>query len=388
MTTRRILYLTLVSYLVVAGILAHAALLTVFLVAPDLLEKARYHLAVRLEGAIAVPGVQAQPGMSLQAEIAQTLPPWHPLEASAGVPAGESRIGDRRFESLKAAARALRDDQTLVIGPGVYHEPLFIQADRVTVRGDGHAVIENTAHAGKGAIVVKGDDVHIVNLECRHITVPDGNGACVRQSGPNLTLTHVYFHDSQQGVLAGKGSERLMVEDSRFERLGFGGRAHGIYTSSRELTVRDSVFVAIGDGSHAIKSRAAETRIATSVVASLSTDTGRLLDISNGGEVIVTGSVLAQGPGTDNSAVIGYGLEKRLHANNRIMLEGNTILLERRGGSRLLRAQPGTPEPVLRGNAIITDDRLGVDGIDASNRLFESREAAGLPPYPYLPRAD
>ncbi len=388
MTPRRIFHRAIVCYLVVAGGLAHAALLVVFLVAPDLLDKARYHLAVSLEGATADPQAMAESGLSLRSEIARTLGPWGPLAASGDIPVGESRIGSRRFKSLKAAARALRDGQTLVIGPGVYNEPLFVRANNVTIRGDGHAVIENAAHAGKAAMVVKGDGVEIVNLECRHITVPDGNGACVRQSGQNLKLSHVYFHGSQQGVLAGSGSGRLMVEDSRFERLGFGGRAHGIYTLGNELGVSNSVFVAIGDGSHAIKSRAAMTVIENSLIASLSAKTGRLLDISNGGELIVTGSVLAQGPATDSSAIIGYGLEKIRHKQNRITLEGNTILLERRRGSRLLRGERGSPEPVLQGNTIITDARLGVDDIGPDNPVFESREAAGLPPYPYLPLPD
>src|SRR5690606_27406697 len=126
-------------------------------------------------------------------------------------------------------ASALEDGDVLRIAAGVYNEAIVIRASNVVVEGEGLVVLEGKAAGGKAAIVNKGNFNQIRNIECRQIAVPDRNGACVRHEGKNLKLYHVYFHDSEQGILAGNKSGMVIIENSRFQNLGKAGRAHAIY---------------------------------------------------------------------------------------------------------------------------------------------------------------
>ena len=70
----------------------------------------------------------------------------------------------------------------------------------------------------KNTLVVMGNSVLIEGLECSGIHVPSGNGACLRLEGKDITIRKVFFHDSEEGILGGRGL--TVIEDSRFERLG------------------------------------------------------------------------------------------------------------------------------------------------------------------------
>jgi|GEM_PF-969538 len=371
-------------YFAAVGLALHIGVILAVFLAPELVEKASHHMRVFLDGgdqpAPVLPGV-----VGLTEEIAQTLAPWEALASTGTAGPGEIRVAGRLYASLKEAAANLQDNETLVLGEGIYSEPLLIRANDVTIVGDGHAILEGVAHRGKAAIVARGDNVAIANLECRGVKVADRNGACVRFQGKNLTLSHVYFHDSEQGVLATRNSGVVQVLDSRFERLGAAGRAHGIYAGGEKLYILRSGFIAMHEGSHAIKSRARETVIDSSLITSLSARTGRLLDLSNGGVLHLRNSVLAQGPNVDNSDIIGFGLEGDLHETAGVNISGNLILLERLGASRLMRSGTGAPTPVIRGNVIIGGQHLDAG---EGNYIFASRQEAGLPPYPRVPAVE
>lgn len=319
----------------------------------------------------------------VQNQIRSQLAPWQPL-AAGDLPAGEVRIGTRVFKNLQDAASALRNGDELQIGAGIYRTPLVISADDVTITGSGHVVIERKAAMGKGAIITKGDDIRISNIECRNIHVGDRNGACVRHQGRNLTLHHVYFHSSEQGLLTGKKPGRVHISDSRFEQLGKLGRAHGIYVGrDGELILEDSLVLAAKSWGHEVKSRAAVTRIRRSVIASLGSNDNRLIDVPHGGLLEITDSVLQQGPASGDDSAIGFALEGRPHASHKVVMDGNIVILERDGSDRLLHA--GDADPILRlsNNAFINTD-IDEDQ-DAGNLYFDSREEAGLQPFPHLP---
>jgi len=235
---------------------------------------------------------------------------------------------------------------------------------------------------GKAAIITKGNNIHIENIECRGIKVKDKNGACVRHEGSNLKLVHVYFHSSEAGLLSGAKGGRIEILDSRFERLGRQGQAHGIYIGGGELIVRGSHFIASVDEGHEIKSRAELTFIDKSIIASLSSEDSRLLDIPNGGRLIVTNSILQQGSGSSNQDAIGYGLENVSFTENTILLKNNIIVLERHGRSQLIHAAGDLVRTEAINNIIVSSDPVELPGF---NLIFESRQEAGLPDYPVLP---
>jgi hypothetical protein len=365
-------------YFMLAGIAGHLLLVGIWLARPQLIWRAEERALdwLQREGVVASPSTPDP-----AADLSAAFPPWQPA-ADAALGAGEIRVDGTRMRDLADAAKQLRDGSSLELGPGIYDRGLVIERDGVTLRGHGHVIFDNAAVRGKGALLIKGNDTHVINIECRNIKVRDRNGACIRLQGRNLRLEHVYFHRSEQGILTGGKPGTITISDSRFELLGKNGRAHGLYIGGGELFVRDSLVLSSVSQGHEIKSRARRNVIERSVIASLGGSDSRLLDISNGGELIVRDSVLQEGPASVNSDVIGFALEKRQHDAHRIELTNNIILLEGNRKSRLLHQRKGTADPVLEGNLIIGTDKPQQAGM---NVWFASRTEAGLPAYPKLP---
>jgi len=371
----------IVLYFAAAGIAAHLLVLGVWIKQPHMIWRAEERLTAWLRShglrADAAPAA-GDPAAVLQ----QAFPPWKP-NPTANLAEHEIRVSGIPAEDLATAAGRLRDGDTLEIGPGTYRQGLEIHSDGVTVRGQGHVVFDRASVRGKGTLVIRGDDTTIMNIECRNVSVRDGNGACVRLAGRNLTLDHVYFHRSQEGVLTGREPGQVTVNNSRFELLGKGGRAHGLYIGGGELIIRNSLILSSINQGHELKSRARFNLIEQSVIASLSGNDSRLIDISNGGQLIIRGSVLEEGPASVNSDVIGFALEGTRYPHQDIELSNNIILLEGRKHGELLHQRPGTPKPQLNGNAIISSREPTHAGM---NIWLKTRKEAGLGPYPALPQ--
>jgi len=279
---------------------------------------------------------------------------------------------------VKPLFDSLQPGQTVVVPPGVYKEAAAIRASNVTIKAHG-VRLEHAAFEGKAALVVSGDNVTIEGLECSGIRVDDANGACIRLEARNLTLRKVFFHDSESGLLSwNRDSGTVLIEDSRFERL---GRAHGVYVGRglTHLIIRRSSFFASTAEGHEIKSRAARTTIEGSVIASLDGVDSRLIDLPDGGENLIRRNVLEEGPNSSNQDVIGVGLEPANIHQGRTTIEENIIILERRGTNVLLN-ELHVPASIVRRNKVIGGTRTAGD-----NAWFPDRKSAGIGAYPSLP---
>jgi hypothetical protein len=373
----------LIRKLAALGAISALVLTIAYLVSPGLFRPLEAHVSAWAEGR----GSFAQRWLvkdyreATQANLAATVGDWQP-GPERGLGLGEIRIGERRFAGFADAARALQAGDTLEIGPGVYREPLVIFADGVRVSGSGHVVIERTQAEGKAAIITKGDDIVIEHIECRHIRVRDGNGACVRHEGRNLTLRQVFFHDVQSALLTGSDPGLVRIVDSRFSEMGWRGRAHGIIVGGGELRIENSQIVAARSWAHAIHSRARSTLITNSLVASLGSNDSRLIDLPRGGVLEIRDSILQHGPVSANTEAIGFAQSGNLHDRQHIALTGNTVVLERDGPDRLFDFGNRVAEMKLSGNLLINTERFD----DDNNRYYDDRESAGLPPFPQLPR--
>lgn len=296
--------------------------------------------------------------------------------------------------SLQVALNRIAPGGVLVIHPGDYREAAYVRRDRTVIRALPGARLVGAAVGGKGALVVRANDVTIEGLACSGISVPSRNGACVRLEGHNLTLRRVHFFNSEEGVLAGHRAGSILIEDSRFEHLGRGGQAHGIYTGGGELIIRRSLFLASKGQGHEIKSRAARTVIEDSIVASLGGNDSYLIDISNGGVAEIRRSVLEQGPASVNDTAIAFGREGIRNEGSRLTIEGNLILVDR---PRTIVVGSAGPAAAFARNVVAgprTDYRLGdvAAGCGAAGNVCVAGRAEGLrlarPKLAGIPRLD
>lgn len=321
---------------------------------------------------------------SLPDEISSVFLPWKPDDFYIDMTQAYA-VNGVPFTSISKAIAALKDGDELLIAAGTYHSSIVITQNNITIKGVGHVIFDGGVTQGKGLILSKGNNLTVQNIECKNISVRDGNGACIRQEGVNLTLQNVFFHQSQEGVLETAREPGIInIYNSRFERLGYKGQAHGIYTNKAELYIEKSLFIAAKSEGHAIKVRGSKLSISSSIITSLSSDDSRLIDMPNGGELQIKNSLLAQGPNSVNGQMIGFGLEGITQSNNNIQLVNNLVYLERLGANILLALpkQASMINVIQDKNMIIGKDTS--DFLNDSNIYFSDRVELGLPRYPYL----
>jgi len=372
-------------YLLFCGLSVNALLVGVYSYDPSIIHVIHGKIEKKLKLAIntnALIDEQNQLRQQLDNEIAINFGQWQPLPEKYPVERGMVKIDNLTYKTISEASASLRDNQVMLIGEGTYLEPLVIKKNNVKVIGSGRVTFDGITAEGKAAIITKGNNITIVNIECKNISVRDQNGACIRSEGANLTVDHVYFHNSEQGILSNR-SEYLHITDSRFEKLGKNGFAHGIYIGSGELIIENSQFIASVSEGHEIKSRARKTVIMKSVIASLSAGDSRLIDIPNGGELIISDSVLEKGPQSVNSTAIGYGLEGIKHIKNEITIKKSVIILERDGFNKLFDISADIHLPITTANNIMVS-KQGFD-IGGINWIYSSRKEAKINDYPYIP---
>ena len=373
--------------------------------------------AIVVAGALAESGTQGAPAIVRRAGQIEPAPPAQSKEEvleRVGAPTTAhaprtlrvcppgSTQPECRYASLQEALAAASAGDHIVLAPGVYEEGAVITTPDLVLHGEPGAHLRGHAVEGKAALVIKADGVVIDGIECSGITVRDGNGACIRIEGDNLTVRNVHFHDNQEGILSGPGGGILLVEDSLLERNGFGGQAHGVYIGSsiEEFIFRNNRVLSTTGAGHSLKSRAQKTVIEDNVIAGLDGHDSRAIDLPNGGAAVIRGNVLEKGPNSENGQMIGLALESGLHDVNETLIEDNLIVFDTlpQGLLQDLARAVGLLPPkgvviasespggvVLRNNIIVAAQAIGSAGSEEDNRIYQSRRAAGLPPYPALP---
>ena len=377
------------NYLLLSGIIVHFLVVGLFIFQPFLIDKLISKVTNQYyswQKTIALNTLTQGQGNTLKEEISSTFYQWEP-QKEVDIISSAYEVNGLGFNTLDNALSVLKDGDQLLISKGVYTNPIVIKKNDITIKGVGHVVFQKGTAEGKGFILSKGNNLTIINIECRNIANSDGNGACIRQEGINLTLHHVFFHSSQEGILeTASHTGFIKVYNSRFERLGFDGQAHGIYTNKAELYIENSLFIATKNEGNAIKVRGKKLFVKASILVSLSAGDSRLIDMSNGGQLMVVDSILGQGPNSVNSQVIGYGLEKMSHQLNDINLTGNLVYLDRLGENYLLALPKNNKKNKLvqNNNMIIGKDSSGYQS--EHNMYFINRKELGLPAYPNLPK--
>jgi hypothetical protein len=283
---------------------------------------------------------------------------------------------------LQSAVDQAGPGGVVLIRSGIYRQAARLNHAGLHLIAEPGARLFGTSTGRKGALVV-GKAATIEGLTCSHIKVRDGNGACVRQDRGDVTLIGVHFHHAQMGILTGHEGGHIRIIDSYLHDSGYdesGQLGHNIYVNSGRLEFVRSWSLSARNAGHELKSRAEATLVRDSFIASLNARDSRLVDVPDAGELTIEGSILGEGPRSENGDVIGYGLEIRSgsprHRVNTIELRGNTVYVDRTAGANLLNQRFATSVNI-RANVIV-----GSMQAPAGNEVFATRADAGTAPYP------
>ena len=133
------------------------------------------------------------------------------------------------------AAIVAKDGDNIQIDAGIYRRDVAVwRQNNLFIYGDGgfaHMKVDGVSAEDKAIWVIKGNNTKIANIEFSGAKVRDKNGAGIRQEGINLTVLGCYFHDNENGILAGKNpNSEIAIERSEFAYNGAGdGLSHNIY---------------------------------------------------------------------------------------------------------------------------------------------------------------
>lgn len=260
---------------------------------------------------------------------------WLPLiwSASASASAAVIKVGvgdGYDHAKLAAAIAAAQPNDRIEVAAGTYLNDFATVTVPLTIEGvGGVAVLDADAQIPNGkAILITRAAVTIRNLEFRRARVVDGNGAGIRAEAGDLKIENTVFRENQNGILTiGDGDFTVTISNSTFIDNGAGdGQTHAIYVNRmKELSVTGSTFAGTRIG-HDIKSRARRTIVTGNTLDDgVSGTTSYAVDLPNGGEGVITGNTIAQGPATDNSAMISYAAEGIAHGVNSLLVTNNTF---------------------------------------------------------------
>ena len=284
------------------------------------------------------PGTRAAAGALSAALLLAALSPTV-APAQAGDGPRTWRVGPGRVLATPSAAAAVAGDgDTVLIDAATYAGDVATWTqDDLTLRGVGgrpHLRADGQSAQGKAIWVIAGDRTRVDRIEFSGATVPDQNGAGIRQEGTDLTVTRSWFHHHQNGILAGANAESdIVIRRSRFFRSGAGdGYTHNLYIGAvRSLTVTGS-YLWGADVGHELKSRAARNTILGNRITDADATASYSVDLPNGGRSLIAGNVIIQGPRSENSTLVSYGAEG-LTGSRELWVVNNTLVNRRPAGT-------------------------------------------------------
>ena len=239
----------------------------------------------------------------------------------------------KTYKLPSEAAAAAAEGDRIVVAPGEYFDCAVLRANGLTLEGSdpgGGAVMTDKICQGKAILIATGAGITVRNLTLTRARSPDGNGAGIRAEGASLTVERVRFINNQDGILTGAPDGATMtVRDSEFRRNGtcVAACAHGIYANHLALLrIERSRFFETQEAHH-IKSRAFRTEVIDCDIADGRDGTSSyLIEIPNGGSVVVRGSTLQKGPKSGNhTAAIMIGAEGVTQPTREILVEANSF---------------------------------------------------------------
>ncbi|PIE39521.1 MAG: hypothetical protein CSA53_01045 [Gammaproteobacteria bacterium] len=311
--------------------------------------------------------------------------------------------------NLQALVNVTPSGGTLTIAPGEYQQGLILYRP-ITLNMRGvhmHKVVWK-----KAALIVEQTEpgpivINDYQHDGRHSDAVYRNLSGLRISGKqfDVTLNNAHIQHTAMGVLTDNKGGSLTINDSVIENIGGipgqSSLSHIVYAGLIDtLTIQDTVLRNSTGKGHLLKSRAKRTTVSRSELAGKDGEHSRVIDISCGGFLAVTNSLLQASANADNADLIAMGVEAPQNCHNtsrdnKVVITGNTILFDIRHKQQLPLADQiffNWQGPVsslnVSDNIIVAPGRFlwqapwrHVDisiPKSANNCIYKTREAAGL----------
>ena len=283
------------------------------------------------------------------------------------------RVGvGETFSAPSAAAASAQAGDIIEIMPGTYDNCAVwpVRAGSIAIRaaGNGPVVVTGQVCDHKALFVIKADNVLVSGITFTGASSPDHNGSAIRAEGRNLTVERSRFVENEEGILAApQADSTILIRDSYFKGNGNcllpAGCAHGIYANAIDrLIVEGCTFLEQHIGHH-IKSRARRTELVANRIEDGPAGTASyLVDIPDGGSLIMRENILEKGPRSDNPTVaVTLGEESNSNPTAQIIVENNRFSNDTPGSTVFVRNLTGTPASVranvTTGNVRLTEEQ-------------------------------
>ncbi len=256
----------------------------------------------------------------------------------------------------RAFAAAGNGDLIEIDASGSYNGDVCgIYPNNLTIRGvNGRPKINaNGANAmGKGTWVVIGSGTVIENVEMYGARVADQNGAAIRLDGRDLTLRGSYLHDNENGILTNNdGVSNIVIENTEFASNGYGdGYTHNLYIGHVNSLVFRNSYSHDAKVGHNLKSRANINTIVYSRFSSSVNQPSYEIDLPNAGTAYVIGNVIQQRAGSNNPALLTYGVEGATNPGKDLYLVNNTFINDDSSRGTFVFVGDSVTTPVLMQN--------------------------------------
>ncbi len=300
----------------------------------------------------------------------------------------------REYSKPSAAAQVAVDGDTIDIDAGLYAGDVTVWTqNNLVIRGVGgraHLRADGENAQGKGIWVIKGSNTTIEYIEFSGVTVPDQNGAGIRQEGPGLIVRYCSFYDNENGILGPDGPGEVLIEYCEFANNGFGdGYSHNMYILHASKFTLRYCYVHHAKIGHNVKSRAAENFILYNRIMDESTGTASYaIDLPNGGTSYITGNLIQQGPNNDNSTIVSYGAEGLSNSNNQLYVINNTIVNDDNSGTFIYVRSGTDPVKVVNNLFVGPGNVLSGAGDLVNNVTTTDPKLVNMAAYDYHLTAD
>lgn len=257
------------------------------------------------------------------------------------------RVGPNRALSVPSeAARLAKDGDTVEIEAGFYAGDVASWPQhRLTLRGIGeraHLEALGKSAEDKAIWVIKGNDVHVENIELSGATAPTLNGAGIRFEGTHLSLKNCHFHHNQMGILTGANpASDIVIEGSEFndntvDYRHYGKLGHNIYIGNIHRFTLQNSYIHDAKTGHNVKSRARQNYLLYNRINDEHNGSSYLVDLADGGEAYLIGNQLHQSADSENAGMLAFAAEHhQSEASQQLVLVNNTFVNDHPGGSCL-----------------------------------------------------